>query len=397
MANFCPTHADFGLVENLLNSVDCNVRTVSELGYRAVTAPDSQLALALTIMLTIYVGVFGLRLLLGTAPLRIGDLTVTTLKIGLVLAMATSWSTYQHVVFDTLFRGPEQLAASMMGSMQPPNSQLRGNPFDGLQTVYDQLQASAAFFVRISAAAASPFSGGAPFAAFSLNLASFMMLFTTLGVILAAKVVLGLLLTLGPVFVAFLLFDSTRGMFEGWLRAALGFAFVPLFATLALLVHLTLIEPYLVALAQMRESGVPDLPAATSAFVLTFIASGVSLAGIIGIFIVALGFKLVRPGTVAITGGTDRTTPSLAHPSTMAHPQTTAAQPLQTRVAAISGAAASLDRRDARLFDTGEVPRFSLDSRAKGESIDNRRTVGDSAYRRSAQPRRAASSARRDQ
>jgi hypothetical protein len=81
----------------------------------------------------------------------------------------------------------------------------------------------------------------------------------------------------------------------------------------------------------------------------------------------------------------------------MAHPQTTAAQPLQTRVAAISGAAASLDRRDARLFDTGEVPRFSLDSRAKGESIDNRRTVGDSAYRRSAQPRRAASSARRDQ
>ena len=84
--------------------------------------------------------------------MRVGDLTVTALKIGLVLALATSWPTYQQVVFDTLFRGPEQIAASMMGAMQPPNSQLRGNPFDGLQIAYDQLQAAAAFFVRISPA-----------------------------------------------------------------------------------------------------------------------------------------------------------------------------------------------------------------------------------------------------
>ena len=74
------------------------------------------------------------------------------------------------------------------------------------------------------------------------------MLFTTLGVVLAAKIVLGLLLALGPVFVAFLLFDSTRGVFEGWLRAALAFAFMPLFATLALVLQLTLLEPYLLAL-----------------------------------------------------------------------------------------------------------------------------------------------------
>jgi len=276
---------------------------------------------------------------------------------------------------------------------------LRGNPFDGLQIVYDQLQASAAFFVRISAAAASPFSGGAPFAAFSLNLASFMMLFTTLGVILAAKVVLGLLLALGPVFVGFLLFDSTRGVFEGWLRAALAFSFVPLFATLALVVHLTLIEPYLLALAQMRESGVPDLQAATSAFVLTFIASSVSLAGIVGIFIVALGFKLPRPATVAIAAGAERAVPSPAQSLATPPPlQTSSAQPLRTRVAAIGGAAAALDRRDARLFNTGEATqRFSLGAQATRESTSDQHSTADSAFRRSAQPRRAASSARRDQ
>ena len=397
MAGFCPTPLDLGLVENLLTSVDCNVQAVSELGYRAVAAPDSQLAVALTIMLTIYVAVFGLRLLMGTAPLRVGDLTVTALKIGLVLAMATSWPTYQHVLFDTLFRGPEELAASMMGAMQPPNSLLRGNPFDGLQVSYDQLQAAAAFFVRISPATASPFTGGVPFAAFGLNIASFMMLFTTLGIILAAKVVLGLLLALGPIFVAFLLFDSTRGVFEGWLRAALAFAFVPLFVTLALLVQLTLIEPYLLALSQMRASGTPDLPAATSAFVLTLIASGVSLAGVIGIFIIALGFKLPGRSAGAVANGA--APGAAAHHSTVTpSPQTASVQPLQPRVAAISAAMVSMDRREARQADAGEGPRrLNLGARAGGEGTDNRRSSADLSYRRSAQPRRAASSARRDQ
>lgn len=396
MAGFCAAQTDLGMVENLLTTVDCNVRVVSELGYRAVSAPDSQLALALTIMLTIYVAVFGLRLLLGMGSMRIGDLTVTVLKLGLVLAMATSWPTYQHVVFDTLFRGPEQLAASMMGAMQPPGSLLRGNPFDGLQISYDQLQAAAAFFVRISPAAVSPFSGGAPFAAFSLNLASFLMLFATLGVILAAKVVLGLLLALGPVFAALLLFDSTRGVFEGWLRAALAFAFVPLFATLALLVQLTLIEPYLISLSQMRSSGVPDLPAATSAFVLTFIASGVSLTGIIGIFIVALGFKLpLRATGAAVVGAAHPAAPASRVGAVAA--QAASSHPLQPRVSAVSAAAASLDRRDARLLDSGETPqRLTLSAKSPGDGRDTRRAAPDATYRRSAQPRRAASSARRD-
>ena len=65
------------------------------------------------------------------------------------------------------------------------------------------------------------------------------MLFSTLGLVLTAKVVLALLLALGPVFAALLLFEQTRGMFDGWLRAAFAFAFIPLFTTLALMVQLT--------------------------------------------------------------------------------------------------------------------------------------------------------------
>ena len=393
MSGFCATQPDLGLVENLLGTVDCNVRAVSELGYRAVSAPDSQVATALVVLLTVYVAVFGLRLMLGLAPLRVGDLTVSLLKIGLVLAMATSWPVYQHIVFDTLFRGPEQLATSMMGAMQPPGSELRGNPFDGLQIIYDQFQAASAYFARITPTTSSPLSGGVGFAGFALNLASFLTLFTSLGTILAAKVVLGLLLALGPVFVAFLLFDSTRGVFEGWLRATLAFAFVPLFATLALVVQLILIEPYLLQMAKMTTSATPNLSVATSAFVLTVVASGVSIAGVIGIFIVALGFKL--PGRAAAAAAATEAGATTIAAGTVT--QAGGMQLLQPRVAAITAAAAAADRRDARLMESGETPPARLNLGSRMDAGDGgRRSAVDPLHRRSAAPRRAASSARRD-
>src|SRR4051812_4166165 len=198
MDSACLDCKTLGLVRSLLTDVDCHISAVSQAGYQAVAAPGSQIALGLTAIMTIYVAVFGLRLLLGMAPLRVGDMTVMALKLGLVLTLMTSWPTYQHLVYETLFRGPEQIAASVMGAIQPENSRLRGNPFDGLQLAYDQMQAAAAFFARVGPATASPFTGGPAFAAFSLNMSALLALLTTLGVILAAKIVLGLLLALGP-------------------------------------------------------------------------------------------------------------------------------------------------------------------------------------------------------
>ena len=393
MAGFCPTPSDdLGLVRTLLQSVDCNVHAVSVSGYQVVSGPNSQLGLALTAMMSIYVAVFGIRLLLGLAPLRVGDLTVTAIKLGVVLALATSWPTYQQVVFDTLFLGPEQLASSMIRAMQPPDSALGGNPFDGLQVVYDQLQASAAFFARSSVPGASPLTGGSPFAAFALTCASFLTMMTTLGVVLAAKIVLGLLLALGPLFIAFLLFDSTRGLFEGWLRAALTFAFLPLFAILALVVHLTLVEPYLLALIRMTASNKPDLAAATGILVLSMVGTGVSLAGVIAIFVVMTGFRLpwraARPAEAgAVSAGASAVT---TYPVPVL-----AAQPLQPRIAAVSAAAASLERRDMLLNNVNTPSRLHLRSESGADAGMPERSSAQT-YRRSAQPGRASSVRRRD-
>jgi type IV secretion system protein VirB6 len=86
---------DQGMVQNLLASVDCNVRGLSEAGYGALAAGNSPMSAILTLMLTLYIAFVGYRMLVGRTPLRVGDLTVGALKIGAVLALATSWPTYQ--------------------------------------------------------------------------------------------------------------------------------------------------------------------------------------------------------------------------------------------------------------------------------------------------------------
>lgn len=395
MPGFCAApSADLGLVQGLLISVDCNVQTMAEVGYRALSGPNSQVAPALTAMLTIYVAILGLRLLMGLTPLRVGDVTMTVIKLAVVLALATNWPTYQGLVFNTLFQGPQELGASVMSAMQTGGSSLGSDPFGGLQVAYDQFQLSAAYFARTGSIITSPLTGGAPFAAFSLTIASYLMILTTVGVVLAAKIVLGLLLALGPVFVALLLFDSTRGVFEGWLRASLAFAFMPLFATLSLVVQLVLIEPHLIALAEMRATNGTNLPAATALFLLSLICAGVSAAGIIGVGIIAVGFKLPWR-TAAETAGASATG-GAATTAAYVSPAPPTRQLSQPRVASIAAAAASMDRRDQRFIESHGPGRAAVGGRAEVFAGTARQTPLGQTHRRNAQPRHAASSARRD-
>jgi type IV secretion system protein VirB6 len=133
MAILCATPPpDIGMVQGLLTSVDCNVRGLTEAGYGALATGNSPMAAILTLMLTLYIAFIGYGLLIGRTPLRVGDVTISALKIGGILALATSWPTYQQLVFETLFHGPEQFAAGMMGSIEPSGSDQIG-PFAGLQ------------------------------------------------------------------------------------------------------------------------------------------------------------------------------------------------------------------------------------------------------------------------
>lgn len=399
MAGRCAApQPDDGLVQGLLDSVDCNVQTLAETGYGALAQPYSPMAVALTAMLTLYIGFIGFRLLIGRTPLRVGDLTLTVLKIGAVLALATNWPTYQHLVFDTLFRGPEELAAGMLTALGPSGSSLSTSPFAGLQVAYDELQRSAAFYTQRSVGTVSPLQGGNAGAALALNFSALLMLLTSLGVVLASKIVLGLLLGLGPVFVAFLLFDATRGLFEGWLRAAVAFALAPLMAVLGLVVQLILVEPHLLRLVEMRAGGLIDLAPANAIFLLTLISTAVSVALAIAIGVIATSLRLPGVAT-STTSGT--IVSGAASPSNVVALDARAASQLQLepRAAAVAAAAAAMERRDNQQGGSERGGSRRLVTGRTREAVGSAPIPNAPAghpHRRSAQPRSAASNLRRD-
>ncbi len=278
MISNCPAIAADALARGVLDSADCLIASQVEQGYAGLLAPGGSLAAVLTTALVIYVAVFGYRLILGLSALSLREVVPHFVKIGIVLALATSWPGYQTLVFDTLFHGPEQVAdvivakaagpgmrsGDVMGAVQAVFTRLTDAAGDAwAQTTPPTVVARAAPAAAIvSAPAAVPVQYGPPqFVAALLWACALVLMATSVGVLLVVRIVLALLLLLGPLFIAFALFRPTRGLAEGWLRVTVKFALVPLFALPLIAVAVTFLAPLVAGLGNEPIAAVRDTPA----------------------------------------------------------------------------------------------------------------------------------------
>jgi type IV secretion system protein VirB6 len=307
MDGACPAfNVNDPLVGGLLNVVDCNLQGLIQAGYGALFQPSGAFGALLTAGLTIYVAIIGYQLLLGRAALNISALTLTAIKLAAVAALATQWGVYEKLVYHLLFFGPEQLA-NLISHALWSGSGHEGDVFDGLQRAFTDLTAFSPATPPGGAAAtaAGPVAAGAGQLSTLLSRAGFdsvlllgsavLLLLSTLGVLIACKIVLGILLAAGPIFIALILFETTQGLFEGWLRAALGFAFAPLAVTLLLGFGLVLLEPSLQQIETMRGQAqyIPGVGFGVAVMVTAL--AGVSLGLVAAGGVIAGGFRLPRP------------------------------------------------------------------------------------------------------
>ena len=345
------------VVPSLLAVVDCNVQGLVRAGYGSLFASSGPFSILLTSLLTIFVAVIGYRLLLGRSQLRITDLALTLVKLGVVLALATRWEAYQTVVYDFLFQGPAQLAGAMLNAVMPEGSVFRGDVFGGLQRALDAMGVFATGYSRQVPTTTSPLLGGPSFGAMALTLSSGVLLLSSLGVLLASKIVLGLLLAVGPIFITLLLFDSTRGLFEGWLRACIAFAFAPLAATLLLGVALTMLEPPLVQMAELRAQNAYPLGPVYSVLTLVLVFAGVSAGTLIAGGMIATGLRLPR-------GREADAAPGAGAEAARAEPEVLT----QSRAVRIAAAASAMERRESVLITGGAGAAGGAGGRGASES-----------------------------
>ncbi len=238
-----------------LTAVDCIASDVSEQAYSRLFGADGQLAIVLTVLLTLYVAFFGISLMLGRSNLSIRTLIPRMMTIGLVLTFVTSFVAYQNFFYNIFVLGPDWLAGALTGS--------QGSATATFATKLDIV------FLAVQEAS----TGQENIDLFSppgmMWAGAMMLLLGTVGLLVTARIGLALLLAVGPIFVVLALFNGTRGLFVGWLKGLVMLALAPIFAVVGGSIMLEMAVPILAALVAVP--GQIDQQAAMAFFVVGFV------------------------------------------------------------------------------------------------------------------------------
>lgn len=335
----------------MLAFLDCQAQTIGAQGYQALAAPGSPASILVTGMITLVIAVFGYRLLLGYVP-TIRDGVLTFVKIGFVLTLATSWPAYQILAYDLILRSPAELASSVGGASGLPGTTggLAGR-LDGVDQAMKTLAIQGVGAPPtgpdgnpvMPSVAPAPFLG---FDTFALGWSRVTFLVATLASLAVVRIIAGLLLALGPLFAAFLLFDGTRGLFEGWLKGLLSSALAALAISIVLGVELSFLEPWLATLLARRASGLDIIGAPAQLLAATTIFGITLLAVVLGIARLAMSLRLPGWSLYGVLHREHARSGSSSTPTVV-----TSGAPIESRsrAAAIVDAVATTQRREEAL------------------------------------------------
>jgi type IV secretion system protein VirB6 len=293
----------------MVNAVDCYIGSTVQAGYANLLGQGSVFSVALTMALTIYVAIIGYRLIFGRSSLSVGEMMPRMIIIGAVLALTSNWATYQVLVYDLLTDGPQEIVRAI----NPGDGDVRGitERVDMLSgRMVDLADAWTEFDARpdqmlptnpiTTETATLPVTANnitafvAPKDSLGPNMLLLSALFLVLasaGVLVVTKIILGVLLLLGPVFAVLGLFASTRGLALGWGRAAVMMALVPIMTMITSAGAVAALEPILTQMYVSAGQGDFSLRAALTILVIVLI-------------MVAVAVQLFRIGRTIVSGWT---------------------------------------------------------------------------------------------
>ena len=246
MSCFSPSLDGPAGISDVLRTVDCQTGEVTRQAFERIFGGHGTLDWALTAILTIYVALLAVNLLTGRSTLRLSLLSPKALTIGLVLTFATSWVAYQQVVWNLAAGAPDQIAGILIGS--------HGSAVHLFASQLDKLFMAVTEAAKASGAAMDAAHKGAPFAPSDLLWsAAVLLLLGTAGTLIVARIALAAMLAIGPLFIVLALFEGSRGLFEGWLKAVVLFALIPLITVLVGGGALLLLDPMIQSLTVTND------------------------------------------------------------------------------------------------------------------------------------------------
>jgi len=186
---------------------------------------------AIVTMAILYVVIWGYLHLVG----KIEEPFITGVKrlvvLAVILGASLSLWLYNSVIVDTFFNAPTQLAAAVIGG-------------------YDSVSAVDRIMLLGGDAAYSLIrQGGILDGNFSFYLAGFAVLLIvgltaiyTIFLLTLSRIALSVLLVLGPLFIAFLFFESTKRFFESWIAQMANYGFISMLTVLVAALMLSVLS-----------------------------------------------------------------------------------------------------------------------------------------------------------
>lgn len=215
---------DYGLIRNIYMGI------VNNPGYK----------MSVTAILTLYIIWTALSYLSGNIQLTHTELIVRVLKIGIVstlLSSRYSWTFFNDYLFVWFVDGAEQIKQMVL------EAAATGSGSPGILGMMLAPQTFAKLFSLLFV----------DWMGFIYIILFFCALFYLVAVYFEASVLyltallaVGMIITMGPIFMCFMLFGITRSLFENWLRQLISYAIQPmiLFTGLSFIVMLVQMEIY---------------------------------------------------------------------------------------------------------------------------------------------------------
>lgn len=209
------------VIEQVLTTVDSTVATVGASIYGSVA---TQVAGVVQIAAVLVVILVGINLAIQAIPMTMQNgigLIVRLGGVAMFISATGSWERF-NLVYSALTNAPAEIGAVILSEVVGGGV---SNLNEGLDRLYMQ-----SLDVGDAIAQNGSYIAGA-LAAVIMFLCSALMAVITIIVLSASKLMLGVLVLIGPVAIASTLFKQSAGLFDAYVKVALGFAFVPMLAS----------------------------------------------------------------------------------------------------------------------------------------------------------------------
>lgn len=221
----------------LINPITMQVNMVSqEIFIQIINNPTYHRIIF--VILTLYIVIWGIYIALGFTQTSLKDFISRVFKIGIVLSLIHpySFNFFNQYLFGLFIDGSQELIGMVANPYcDSSNSSVNYFAFTNyaIHTFFD----SPYLLLRISSTIVAFPIGWLCFIVFCLAMFSyFVAVLRAILAYLIAYTAVGLVISLGPIFIVTLLFERTKHLFTGWMGALVSFAMEPviLFATIVL-------------------------------------------------------------------------------------------------------------------------------------------------------------------